>query len=294
MYKEFYNLKFVAAILSVILVSCNSREKSQRDYYTSFMNQEINIPEEYVYLVNNDTVELNLGNADFKILTYIPAKSCIPCNMNLMRWGKLLEELHSHPEMDTEFIMVINSPKTQELLDNIRKSNFLNPVTFDPTNRLKELNNLPEGNVNTFLLDEGNRIIAMGDPSVNPKILELYQKLMNIEASSKEGGAVCAQSVMPLGAVQANDTVVKRFSLANSGNSSLIIQDVIPSCDCIHTSTTSDTIPPNSHIFLTVKLPIDTTPGLMRKYVNVFFKEKDKPEQLTLYGYSITNNNNTK
>ena len=84
MYKEFYNLKFVAAILSVILVSCNSREKSQRDYYTSFMNQEINIPEEYVYLVNNDTVELNLGNADFKILTYIPAKSCIPCNMNLM------------------------------------------------------------------------------------------------------------------------------------------------------------------------------------------------------------------
>ncbi|MDE6077007.1 MAG: DUF1573 domain-containing protein [Muribaculaceae bacterium] len=258
------------------------------------MNQEINIPEEYVYLVNNDTVELDFGNADFKILTYIPAESCIPCNMNLMRWGKLLEELHSHPEMDIEFIMVINSPKTQELLDNIGKSNFLNPVTFDPHNRLKELNNLPEGNVNTFLLDEENRIIAMGDPSINPKILELYQKLMNIEASSKEGPAVSAQSVMPLGTVQANDTVVKRFSLANSGNSPLIIQDVIPSCDCMLTTTTSDTIQPNGHIFLTVKVPIDTTPGLMRKYVNVFFKEKDKPEQLTLYGYSITNNNNIK
>jgi hypothetical protein len=56
-------------------------------------------------------------------------------------------------------------------------ADFNYPVFIDKKNGINQLNNFPQQQeYQCFLLDKNNKILFLGNPSINPNIWELYKR----------------------------------------------------------------------------------------------------------------------
>lgn len=253
----------------------------------SLLGREITIPDSIVCLIQDKEIDYDMGDADFKIITYIDSADCTTCRMKLPEWDKTINRFMADGDADVSFLMIV-TPKQNaddDVRDITRRLFFRHPVAVDAEGKFVKANNLPEAAMyHTLLLDADNRIVAVGNPALNPKIREVYSRIINGE-DKIDAPTLCLEPVAALGANEAGDTIVKRFALKNNTAAALTIQEIVPSCDCVSAVASSGTIPVDSTVVLTVTLVPDSVPGYMRRHVDIFYVEKENPERITLHGY---------
>ena len=84
----------------------------------------------------------------------------------------------------------------KELRYYTRRDDFTYPVCFDEKDELNQLNQFPSDmTFQTFLLDKGNKVVAMGNPVLNPKVKELYLSLVTGNRSSQSSRQTTQVSV---------------------------------------------------------------------------------------------------
>ena len=104
----------------------------------------------------------------------------------------------------------------------------MHPVAVDRNNTFGLLNNLPKKvEYHTFLLDSDNRVLAIGNPVLNPKIKELYKRII----LNDENNVVQFEKIesRALGVLHCNDTISTIFTIPNYDSIAYHIQAVIPS-----------------------------------------------------------------
>ena len=207
--------------------------------------------------------------------------------MKMPQWNDFINELKKSDEVSVDFLMILNSEPGPEIEMNVKGASFQHPIAFDPEGRYDTINSLPDGNAYyTLLLDADNRVICAGNPVLNPKIRELYRKQI-LGEQKPELPAQCVYPVYSLGVVAPGDTIVKQFTLFNKGDEQLTIQELVPSCYCISAAATSETVDPGCESVVSVSIIVDTVPGQFSQHIDVFYKEKDNHERLTLHGFII-------
>ncbi len=78
------------------------------------------------------------------------------------------------------FILFPKAPK--EMVALLRQDKFDYPVCIDVNDSFNKLNHLSSIMMfQTFLLNEDNEVIAIGNPIYNPKVKELYVGIINGE-----------------------------------------------------------------------------------------------------------------
>lgn len=185
--------------------------------------------------------------------------------------------------------MILNTPSTsRDVKIILNQHKFPLPVLFDPRNEFKKRNNLPDGHkFHTFLLNENNEVVGVGNPTENPKIRDFYKRIITEDASEIDNYPnFCDKPVEAIGVANFGDTISREFVLWNTSSDTVTIQAVIPSCECIQSYATSDTLWPGKSSKICVKMAVDSTQGSFIKRVAIFYNEKDAEEILTLFGYS--------
>lgn len=72
--------------------------------------------------------------------------------------------------------------KVTEIYQSLLLDRFKYPVCIDKEDSLNKLNNFPHNMAfQTFLLNKNNKVMAIGNPILNPKIKELYMKIIQGE-----------------------------------------------------------------------------------------------------------------
>lgn len=90
----------------------------------------------------------------------------------------------------------------------------------------------------TFLLDKENKVLAIGNPVHNPKVKELYLKIIRGDKPSfSKNGEVKTEAVfdrtsISLGRFDWREEQKVTFTLKNVGDKPLVIEDVSTSCGC--------------------------------------------------------------
>lgn len=89
----------------------------------------------------------------------------------------------------------------------------------------------------TFLLDRENKIIAIGNPILNPKVKELYLKILTGNISKTTTTSMTEVTLdklkLDFGSFMYSEIQERSFVLTNRGETPLIIQDIITSCGCM-------------------------------------------------------------
>lgn len=234
--------------------------------------------------IQKDTIDFDFNRPEFKIITYIDSAGCTTCRLKLDEWTKFINSLN--PISEVGFLMILTPQYQKEVEYSLRAENFLYPVMMDPEAKFKRLNQLPpKGGYNTFLLDYDNKIVAVGNPATNPKIRELYRRLIMEGTDPIPSLKICDNPSIAIGVVQPGDTIDRKFVLANHTDSLLTLQEAVPSCFCVSSSVSSPNILPGDSVEVNMRFIPDSIPGPVQRHVDLYFHEKEYPQRLTLSGY---------
>jgi hypothetical protein len=273
------------------MISCNKSEHdTDRKVVTEWLGKTIIIPGNLTPQILDNSLNFNFDESTFKIVCYVDSDGCVPCRMRLQSWNELIDKYKLIAGEELEFIMIINSKDRRDIHRLLKNENFLHPVIIDEDNLFDKANDLPNSDTyHTFLLDSENKIAAIGNPTANPKLADLYENLISSEFGNLDEDRfnINNSKAHSFGAVQVGDTLVYTFDLANTDSATYHVQGIYPSCDCIKCDFLSDSICAGDHKELAVHYATGKNVGTFTQYVDVFFHEIDLPYRFLIYG--ITN-----
>jgi hypothetical protein len=169
--------------------------------------------------------------SEYKILLYVDSAGCTSCRLHLDEWKAYIEELGEK----TSFLLYFHPKHEKDILLALKIARFNYPVYIDKNDELNRLNKFPANpSFQCFLLNKNNKVIAIGNPTTNYKIWELYKQIITGEISDKPPVTVVVseQTEVELNDLQAGKTSEAIFVLKNTGTNPLVIQRVESSCGC--------------------------------------------------------------
>ena len=282
--------KYCLFILLAYLCSCQeSPEEIALRLVNEWNGKEIKFPSRSVFTIQGkDTVEVEFGNADYKVVTYIDSVGCTSCKLLLPRWKELVTEVDSLTDGKVPFLFYFHPKDMKELRYLTRRDGFTYPVCFDKEDELNRLNQFPtDMTFQTFLLDKDNKVIAIGNPVLSPQIKELYLDLVTGKRFSKSSGQTAHVSInqtdLDFGSFPKEEKQERSFVLTNIGKGLLVIQDIVTSCGCTKVEYSKEPVRPGGTLEVKVIYEAEKAEHF-NKTVTVYCNTEDSPLRLTVKG----------
>lgn len=284
------------SLIGITILSCNNDRENACNIIKEWANREIVFPQTLEYRIIDKQIDFNILGSDYKIVTFLDSTDCIPCNLRLKDWKSLIGDFDRLPDVDVDFIMVLNGSDWERNTELLKKTSFPFVVAKDINSLFKKTNMISnDSDYHTFLLDMENHVVAIGNPIRNPKIRSLYKEIIQsssqtINDSEHEGKYTIASHAF--GTVSPDSCVSVSFKYVNKTNKELNLQDIIPSCECVQSFISTNKLLPDSIADIIVFYSADSIQGHFRRYVDIFFNETINPVRLKVHGYISQNNNN--
>ena len=213
---------------------------------------------------------------------------CTSCKLQLPRWKELMTEVDSLTGGSVPFLFYFHPKDLRELRFLTRRDAFAYPICFDEKDEFNCLNHFPsEMMFQTFLLDKGNKVIALGNPVLSPKVKELYLNLISGEGKTQSHETLTTVSVsvtaMDFGSFPMLEKQEGRFVLTNTGSNLLVIQDIITSCGCTKVEYSKEPVRPGGTLDVKVIYEAEKAEHF-DKTVTVYCNVKNSPLRLTVKG----------
>ena len=273
-----------------MLASC---QESPKEVALRLVNEwngkEIKFPARSVFTIQGkDTVDFEFDKADYKVVTYVDSVGCTSCKLQLHRWKVLMEEVDLLTDGSVPFLFYFHPKDMKELRYLTRRDGFIYPVCFDKEDELNRLNQFPTNmTFHTFLLDKDNKVIAIGNPVLSPKVKELYLDLLTGNRSSKSSGTTTQVSInqaeLDFGSFPKEEKQERSFVLTNTGKGLLVIQDIVTSCGCTKVEYSKEPVRPGGALKVKVIYEAEKAEHFS-KTITVYCNTEDSPLRLKVKG----------
>ena len=273
-----------------MLASCQeSPKEAMLRLVQEWNGKEIKFPARSVFTIQGkDTVDFEFKNADYKVVTYIDSVGCTSCKLQLHRWKQLVAEVDSLTDDSVPFLFYFHPKNIKELRYLTRRDGFTYPVCFDEQDEINRLNQFPSVmDFQTFLLDKDNKVVAMGNPILNPNIKDLYLEVISRKPKSKPSGHVTSvsvnQPVIDFGTFSKEEKREASFLLTNTGKGLLVIHDITTSCGCTRVTYSKEPVRPNGTLEVKVTYEAEQA-EYINKSILVYCNAENSPLRLTIKG----------
>lgn len=248
-------------VITILLVSCKESEQDKVARLVSeWSGKIIHFPDSIcLRSYRNDTVITKYARENFTytILNYVDTMGCVSCRLQLPRWKEMMNELDSIYPNKVNCLMVFNPQGKNSLIRQIKNNQFDYFVFIDEKDTLNKMNNfLSEENFTTFLLDKDNRIIAIGNPVLSPRVRELFFNIIS------EKNPLRTKQLFTTVSLSRNRVNLGNFSwklrknveiqITNIGELPLVISDVVTSCGCTKVEYVKTPVPPGKSTILNI------------------------------------------
>ena len=282
---------FITLMMCVwLLASCQeSNKEAMLRLVNEWNGKEIKFPSCSVFTIQGkDTVDFPFMDADYKVVTYVDSAGCTSCKLQLNRWKELVAEVDSLTDGAVPFLFYFQTKDLKELRYLTRREGFTYPVCFDEKDELDALNQFPDEMMfQTFLLDKDNKVVAIGNPVLSPKVKELYLKVMTgkgVQETTKGLTEVSLdQMVLDFGSFPKEEKQERSFVLTNIGTNILVIHDVITSCGCTQVEYRKEPARPGGTLELKVSYEAEDK-GFFNKTLMVYCNTENSPLRLMVRG----------
>jgi hypothetical protein len=233
--------KLILISLFIGIFSCNSNKntKEAQMIVKEWKGKEILFTDNLqCCIVGKDTIPEfcnNLFQKEYKVLLYVDSIGCSSCRLKLVEWKRLISESDSLFHGQLGFLLFFQPKNRKEMTFMFKQFHFDYPVFIDMNNIINRLNHFPQQqSYQCFLLDSNNKVLMIGNPTLNPKIWDLYKQIISGKISDKPPITIVEpeQSEIELKDLQTGKTSEAIFKLKNTGTQPLIIRRVDASCGC--------------------------------------------------------------
>lgn len=281
-----------------LFVLCSSCKNSDKDSIIKLVdewkNKEILIPSHISFISCGDSLirKDNITYKDYTVVTYVDSVGCISCKLQLRKWKQFMSESDSVAKANVSYLFIFHPQKrdNKELISLLQKDHFTYPVCIDEDDSFNKLNHFPSDMAfQTFLVDKNKKVLAIGNPVHNPKIKELYLNIITGEKSLTNVNsqllttAALSTHQLDMGTFDWHKEQIVEFSLINSGNNLLVIDDILSSCGCITVEYSKEPIQSGNSLNIKVRYKAERSEHF-DKTITVYCNTKDSPYQLKIAG----------
>ena len=231
---------------------------------------------------------------DYAVVSYLDSAGCFDCKLNFRKWKEVMMELRESGNKKIGCLLILQSPYTDRIASFMKWDRYEDPVYFDEENSFCKLNKLPSENMfHTYLLSKDHRIVAIGNPVLNPKVKELYQKIIQGKPLQDKDDKKKVQTTvsldttaLSLGKFPWQEGQQTTFRLKNTGEKPLVIQDVVTSCGCLTVDYPQEPVQPGKEAVLRMTYKADN-PGYFNKAATVYCNAENSPIRLRVSGNAL-------
>ncbi len=246
------------------------------------------------YVDTNEVVNFENWKATYTILHYVDTVGCVSCKLQLSRWNKFVEELDSISNSNAKCLLSFSPMNKKVLLKSLRINRFNHYVYIDEKDSLNKLNVFPDNEAfHTFLLDKDNKVLAIGNPVLNPKVKDLYLKIIQGKSVGEEEERERVETIvsvssptLSMGEFPYQEASSGTFTFTNTGKELWVIQDVVTSCGCLTVEYPKEPVRPGGQAVLKVTYRADN-PGYFDKTLTVYSNAADSPLRLRVTGSAV-------
>ena len=168
-------------ILFFAILSCRDEQSLSKEL-SVLQSSSIILPQgEDLIIHNMDSMTYNKENK-LKYIIYSDSLACSSCMINsLISWNPFIEYSKNYNGKLVFYFVFSPAKKDVRSLNMlIRNSEFKYQIIVDGKNNFAKSNShLPKDNLlHTFLLDENNNVVLVGNPVRNKKIKEMFYKIV--------------------------------------------------------------------------------------------------------------------
>jgi hypothetical protein len=122
-----------------------------------------------------------IPSTSYTIVRYIDSHGCTPCKLHLHQYDDVLSQLTSIANTQVGLVCIVNTTNIERLSTNLRYNNRSKRLLLiDEQDSINKANQFPSNNaLRTFLIDSSHKVLAIGDPAVNPKVLQYYSQVLS-------------------------------------------------------------------------------------------------------------------
>lgn len=178
----------------------------------------------------------------------------------------------------------------KKILDILNQNNFDYPICIDDNDSLNILNHFPqEMSFQTFLLNQDNEVLAIGNPVLNPKIKRLYCDIVSNKKSFVNNSSIpitkiaISEQLIYMGNFPWKEKQEKDLIIRNTGQAPFVIDEILTSCGCINIDYNKKTILPNDSICVKVIYQAEH-PEHFNKTITIYCNAENAPVKLKVSG----------
>lgn len=270
----------IVAILGIVFfckrLHSNPHENIERTV-NDWIGRHLILPNDIgKFTTNGDSIDSYFPTERFNIVRYVGKEGCSSCKLHLSRYPEILKELSDSARCSVGFVCIVNPADMAEIRRILRRDNYAGlTMWIDETDTIKTLNQFPEIEaLQTFLLDKDNKVLAIGDPAVNPRVMRLYTQILSNDTINPARLPYTILSVendeIQIGKVAAGDTIHIPVRVKNVGHNEFILDKVITSCDCTTAELSTESIAPGESAMLTIHFSEPDAIGDFYRVVDIF------------------------
>ena len=269
--------------LALLFISCKGNKQQLAALLKEWEQKEIIFPSHTVFTIQGkDTVDFCIKD-QYKVLVYTDSTGCTGCRLRLADWKKFMQQVDSTSADSVQFLFFFFPKKGMELHHTLKMALFNNPVCIDKQDSLNILNHfLQRMDFQTFLLNENNKVVAVGNPIYNNKVRDLYLKILSNNKSlenNNEGRQTSLkidQMVLDMQSFLWEEKQTKSLSIQNTGSIPLVINDVTTSCGCTVVDYPKQPILPDKSDTLHISYQAEH-PGHFNKTISIYCNTTSSP-----------------
>lgn len=273
-------------LLSCMCVACENNKKNDMRHLVSEWNaREIVFSKELKFSIfGQDVPNDTFPKSDYTIVAYVDSIGCTSCKLQLHRWKELINELDSVP-----ILFFLHPKNKREAMLVLKQNNFNYPVCIDKNDVFNKLNKFPkEMEFQTFLLDKDNKVVGIGNPVHNPKVKELYLKIILGDKAPKQKKEIRTtlkmnHSSVDMGSFDWQKEQRTAFTFTNTGTYPLVIVDVTTSCGCTSAEYPKEPIAQGKDAKIEITYKADH-PEHFDKTITVYCNAENSPIVLKIRG----------
>ena len=178
-------LLLIVLIVSFSLSSCkdNKRREESVRIVKEWTGKEILFPVGIpCQSLDSDTACIDFSNPAYKILVYVDSAGCLSCRLKLTEGKRIIAEADTLFSGQVDFLFFFQPKRMdeRELQLIFRNNGFRHPVFIDTNNEINTFNKFPsQTEYQCFLLDRDNKVILIGNPSLNTGVWQLFKKYIS-------------------------------------------------------------------------------------------------------------------
>ncbi|MCC2236372.1 DUF1573 domain-containing protein [Bacteroides hominis] len=274
----------------LLFVSCQNSDKSRiARMIDEWDGKEIIYPDDLVFTtMGEDTAKWFLKDSRYTIVTYADSIGCMGCKLKLPAWKDFISYLDSVSDHAVKVIFILRPRDEKEMAHLIKYNNFLYPVCLDTNDSFNKINKIPSNLAfQTFLLDNKNKVIAIGNPIHNPNVRTLYLNLILSAGICESRNLIQTKISLPetidMGAFDWSEEKEATLIIRNIGAVSLAVENIVTSCGCTSVEYSRKPVSVKDSLVIKVKYKAES-PGYFNKDIAIYCNVPSSPVHVKLSG----------